>query len=97
MDILLGTSDLASKNGDFALGLPDQQNVELLLRLNEGDLKSSPVSGIGLLRFYDAPMSSSNKASFIKKVSLQIINDGGEVPLVDVSGQGDITIKTNYL
>ena len=43
--------DLLIRNGDFAVGESEMQEVGIILRLNPGELKSDPVLGPALLRF----------------------------------------------
>lgn len=42
--------DMIIKNGDFAVGESDMDDVSIVLRLNPGELKSDPVLGPALLR-----------------------------------------------
>lgn len=51
IDILLDANDdLAIENGDFVLGNSLLQETGIILRLNQGELKSDPLLGPSLIR-----------------------------------------------
>lgn len=51
-DILTGTDgELLIRNGDFAVGFSELDEVARILELSQGELKSDPILGPGLNRF----------------------------------------------
>lgn len=73
-DILLDENDdLAIVNGDFVLGESTVQELGIILRLNQGELKSDPLLGPGLAKMI---RSVGNKLKYISKIKLHLARDG---------------------
>jgi len=73
-DILLNDSDdLEIINGDFATGESLTQDVSLILRLNQGELKEDPVLGPGLIRQING---TANKQKLKGLMRLHLERDG---------------------
>ena len=68
-DILLDTEnyDLRIENGDFVVGESLNQEVDLILRLSQGDLKEDPVLGPNLLQLIHANASKTELRQRIKQ------------------------------
>ena len=74
IDILLDNNDdLAIENGDFLLGESLDQEVGIIIRLNQGDLKSDPILGPGLFRMIN---SNATDAEVKDKIKLHLERDG---------------------
>ncbi len=73
-DIQLDTQDdLVMQNGDFAAGESLLQEVGILLRLNQGELKSDPLLGPNLIELEKGTASAK---AFKTRVRLHLQRDG---------------------
>lgn len=69
-DILLDANgDILIKDGDFAVGKSELQEVGRILEMSQGELKSDPVLGPGLTRFTLGPVNE-NKLKQLVRVHL---------------------------
>lgn len=88
-DILLDNDDdLLVLDGDLVLGDTLTQDVGIILRLNQGDLKSDPLLGPGLIRMING---SANPIGLQKLVRLHLARDGKNYDNI----KHLITMKTN--
>ncbi len=88
--------DLAIRAGDFAFGEASKDNVDLLLRTEPGEVKFSPLTGVGIISFLRGVTSPLSDAELERVISLQLEADGSANSKVEVKN-GVITIKhTNY-
>lgn len=66
-DILLDDqNDLLIKDGDFVVGESLTQEVSIILRLNQGELKSDPLLGANLIRLINSAVSEDQLQTIIK-------------------------------
>lgn len=73
-DILLNEiDDLQILNGDFAIGESELQDVGIILRLRQGELKSDPILGANLQHFMK---SKYDRVSLEKRVKIHLERDG---------------------
>lgn len=73
-DILLDSNDdLTFKDGDFAVGESLTQEVGIILRLNQGDLKSDPLLGPNLIQL-EKGVEDTNE--FQERVKIHLKRDG---------------------
>lgn len=73
-DILLDDNDdLKFFNGDFTIGNSLTQEVGILLRLNQGDLKSDPILGPNLIRMINGKLDAEEIKRSIK---INLARDG---------------------
>lgn len=73
-DILLDENDdLIIENGDFNLGDSLTQDVGIILRLNQGELKSDPLLGASIIRLVN---SSIDDDELQTKIKLHLQRDG---------------------
>lgn len=82
-DIILDEDyDIAvSSDGDFKVGLSDQQSADLIFNTNQGAWKSSPLVGIGIVKYRGA----TGKSLELKRIiSMQLQMDGYKVNSVIV-------------
>jgi hypothetical protein len=74
IDILLDdTDDINFINGDFDLGESEIQEVAIILRLQQGALKSDVITGSNLTDFIKGKMDPT---SVEKRVKVQLERDG---------------------
>jgi hypothetical protein len=90
------TTDILSKNGDFLLSDVSEQNISLLLASFPGDFKQSPTTGVGIIRYIDAPFNAANRTKLQRKISLQLEADGASQSEVLVNSTGTVTINASY-
>lgn len=84
-DIELLNFDLLVQDGDFACSASDTTHIEHLLLHNQGNLKSSPISGIGIFKKLNSSNSINSIAQFKSKVYTQLEFDGYINPSIDLS------------
>jgi len=59
-------NDLLIKDGDFVVGESLTQEVSIILRLNQGELKSDPLLGANLIRLINSAVSEDQLQTIIK-------------------------------
>lgn len=92
-DFLLDEAyDLQIVAGDFAAGESDDDHVSLLLLLNQGELKQSPLTGIGLLRYQSGPMDQERRAQLSREATIQLERDGYKITTLSISPQAELTV-----
>ncbi|MBS1506033.1 MAG: hypothetical protein JSS79_05245 [Bacteroidetes bacterium] len=75
-DILLDdTSDLMVQNGDWVVGLSDNQNIEQIIDSAPGGWFMSPLVGVGVNRFLNGNISVSQLETLVQQ---QLKRDGYE-------------------
>lgn len=74
-DILIGpeTKDVIIRNGDFVIGDSQDQELELILSMEQGELKEDPMLGAGLMRLVQ---SNSNEWHVRQLVREHLARDG---------------------
>jgi len=82
-DILLNDAgdDLEIKNGDFVVGQSDLQNVMLIIRLHQGNIKQYPLIGYGEERLINSPVNGAAR----RQIQLQLQSDGYRPKRFEVS------------
>lgn len=74
IDFLLDDNDdLTIIDGDFLMGESLDQEVGIIIRLNQGDLKSDPILGAGLFRMINSNATAEEVKAQIK---LHLERDG---------------------
>ncbi len=74
IDVRLGVDDdLEITAGDFTIGESLSQDVGIILRLNQGDLKSDPILGPNLTQLIKSNVSQQELQTIIK---LHLERDG---------------------
>jgi len=93
-DILLETEtgELACTDGDFLVGISDNQHKHLLLKLNKGALKEFPTSCVGAANYIEA----EDPAGFLREIRNEYKNDGMEVQKLGFDVNGILSIDADY-
>jgi hypothetical protein len=85
------TGDLAVRDGAMAIGPIDAQNVEILFALSQGELKISPLTGIGIARSRNGAVDR-----FVERdIRVQLEADGFKLKRLTV-GEDGITVEGEY-
>lgn len=92
-DILTNNGDPIIKDGDFVLDKSDLQDINYLLQLNEADLKYSPLTGVGINRYINAPLTRTVKTGLEKKVRLNMLADSFQNVNCEINSWEDIKIN----
>ncbi|NNV54521.1 hypothetical protein [Limnovirga soli] len=72
-DFLLDEAgDLLIENGDFVFGESDMQHIQLILALEPGELKESPLTGVGIKK----QINGSFDGAVRREIKLQLEADG---------------------
>lgn len=64
--LLDANDDLLIENGDFVIGESLTQEVGIILRLNQGQLKSDPLLGPNLVRLINSKASTQDIQTMVK-------------------------------
>ncbi len=80
-DIILKDFDLLTINGDFVVDNSYGQEVETILTLSKGHLKSDPVLGVDLLRYKNSTIS---KNEIIQRIRLNLERDNKRIKEIRV-------------
>ncbi|KAB8153428.1 hypothetical protein EZY14_009350 [Kordia sp. TARA_039_SRF] len=67
------TGDVKIQNGDFVIGQSLDQEVEMILRMNPGELKEDPIMGAGLIKLIN---SKGNEKDLRRAAKLHLARDG---------------------
>ncbi len=91
-DILLDdNNDLLVGSGDFGVGDASAQSQRLLLLLNKGELKQSPLTGVGITSYID----DEDAAGLMRSIRTEFVKDGIRVKKIDFTN-GKITTDAEY-
>ena len=78
-DLLLNSDDeMIIKNGDFLIGVSDEQHIDHIVRFNKGDVLDSPLTGVGIEGYINGALSSKGKDEFKREIRLQLEADGAK-------------------
>lgn len=96
-DFLLDdTGDLLIENGDFAIGLSDEQHVSDIVSANKGDYRQFPTVGADLSKFLN---KQDNNISQLKRdIQVNLEADGYRVKnfSIDSAGAMNLDYEPNY-
>lgn len=86
MDILIDeNSELRMQNGDFVMGIADEQNIHLNLLTGAGHWKHAPLTGILISKMLLDEQSPASIRLAIKKA---LENDGATVKKISINSSG---------
>ncbi len=91
-DLLLHGFDLQVVDGDFAIGNPTAQNIELLLISQKSEWKQHPQVGVGLADWLKGETPAGLKA----EIKRQLKADGMKINTVKVLRDGALHIDATY-
>lgn len=84
-DILLDDDmDLKFENGDFAVGNAFWQDIQIIMSLTKGSLRSDPVLGPDLILLKNKAIS---KTEIIKRIKLNLQRDNKQVSIKIIDGK----------
>lgn len=89
-DILIN-EDVEFKNGDFVIGVSDQQHIEHILKTKPGQFYQFPTLGVGVV---DLINSSINRQALKQKIKVNLESDNYRINKVEVAGEID-ELKTS--
>lgn len=76
-DILLDDDhDLLIENGDFKIGFAEDQNISLILLSEKGSWRQSPLTGVGLAKYLNAPFAPRDLDDLKQAIKIQLQLDG---------------------
>lgn len=87
--------DLEVQDGDLMLVDPGADNLHLILSSNQGDWKSSPLTGAGLHRHTNAPISPGTRMAVERGIRIQLEADGFIVSSVKLA-ESNLNINTQW-
>lgn len=92
-DIIVDSDqDLIIRNGDFEIGISEEQNIEHILLSNKGDWRQWGLLGVGLIRFVKGPSSLAILQRLKRSILLNLKYDEMDSGSVVVNDFDDITI-----
>jgi len=93
-DILLDDGfDLKVENGDLVVGESDGQHLTLIALLEPGQLRHSPLTGLGVYRRLQSPMGAEQTDGLRKDLYEQLEFDGYRPGTAEITFDGEIVIK----
>lgn len=93
-DILLDDSlDLSIEKGDFAADDAEQQHQELILISPQGCWRDSPLTGVGIARYYKSAFTVAQVDKLRQKIRLQYQFDGYTSVKTQINSFEDIQIQ----
>jgi hypothetical protein len=85
-------NDIAIVNGDFAIGLSDEQHIADILQAYPGDFKQFPLVGVNINKAINGAVDGELR----KEIRLQLVADGYNVTGIDfINDQLLINAKRN--
>lgn len=92
-DIGIKDGQFIIENGDFKAVEADKTHIERILVSNKGDWKNSPLTGVGLYKWTNAPSSGMSLERLARTIELQLRFDGFTPIKVDVSNLNNIIVN----
>jgi hypothetical protein len=85
-------NEIKIANGDFVIGLSDEQHIEDLLIAAPGDVKQFPLVGVDISKAINGSVDGEVR----KEIRLQLVADGYDVTTIDFkNGELNINAKRN--
>lgn len=91
-DVLLEDGELRIEGGDLVMGESTDQHVAHLLLAQKGEYKQSPLTGIGILNYLNAPVEKKTRDMLEREIRLQLEADGAANAQVKVTKEGRVKI-----
>jgi hypothetical protein len=92
-DILLDEyDDLLIEGGDFVVDESTKQEVDLIIRTDQGDWRASPMTGFGVAR---RTRSEVNRTQFERDLNSQLVLDGFTNTQVSLAQNGQFTVNAS--
>lgn len=93
-DIILDDNfDLLFKNGDLVIAESDEQHLQLIMLLEQGQLRYSPLTGVGITKKIKSLLTQQSQNQTRKNIYLQLTIDGYQAGTSTVSFDNEIIIK----
>lgn len=95
-DILLDENfDLRIAHGDIVIGDSDEQHLQLIAILEQGQIRHSPLTGLGITKKLLSPLSPKQKDEIRRDTYLQLEIDGYQPGSSSVEFDKRIIIKAD--
>lgn len=95
-DILLDDDfDLQISNGDFATGDSDEQHLQKITLLDQGQVRFSPLTGLAIARKLQSPLGLKQQDGLRRDVYVQLEMDGYNPNTANVTFGSEIEIKAD--
>ncbi len=88
-DFILENADLVIRDGDFVIDESDLQNIELLIRLSQGNIKQYPLLGYGEERLLNGSLDGAAR----RDIQLVLQSDNYLMTQFLLNADGSIDIK----
>ena len=90
-DFLLDEQDdLLIRDGDLVVGPSEQQEIGLIVRLAQGELRAAPLTGFGIARRL---RGEADRDSFSQELDTQLRLDGFTDSRVALADNGTLTVQ----
>jgi len=84
--------DLLIKDGDFVVGESTAQHQDLLIRLEKGELRQYPKTGVGIKTFFN----DDQVGSLYGEIQQQFEGDGMVINKIAITSDGKMEINAAY-
>lgn len=78
-DVLHKEGDLLFQNGDFAVGVSDEQHINDIILHEKGNFRQNPALGVGIMQYLNSPHNTLARTELEGKVKRQLEFDGFSV------------------
>ncbi len=83
-------NNFSTADGDFVTGNSEDQDVEMLLQIQKGELKESPTIGVGLSRFLKK--QNTSLAQIKREIKVGLMADNYKVTDLSVDAKGGFNV-----
>lgn len=84
--------DIQVSNGAMVIGDIANQNIELLVISEKGEIREAPLRGVGIRRFVD----DEDPAMLLQAIRNEVATEGMTLDNIGITAEGMLDIKAHY-
>lgn len=84
--------DIQVSNGSMVIGDIANQNVELLIISEKGEIREAPLRGVGIRRFVD----DEDPAMLLQAIRNELATEKMTIDSIGISSDGKMNIEAHY-
>lgn len=90
--ILDDDKDIQVSNGSVVVGDIANQNLEILLLSEKGEIREAPLRGVGIRRFVD----DEDPAMLLQAIRNEVATEGMALDNIGITADGKLEIEVHY-
>lgn len=91
--IILGDDrDIQVSNGSVVVGDIANQNLEILVLSEKGEIREAPLRGVGIRRYVD----DEDPAMLLQAIRNEVATEGMELDNIGITADGKLEIEVHY-